>query len=105
MTYAARLTPESPCSLVFGEDEWKLLYCAANKTRKEARKPYSIKEAIDYLGRLGCPKRAPSDGHPGVKTVWVGLMKLYILRAGLSGIFRVILWVKFSPTGTAGFNA
>jgi hypothetical protein len=81
MTYAARLTPELPCSLVLGEDEWKLLYCVANKTKKEPRKPYSIKEAVDCLGRLGWPKRSPSDGHPSVKTVWVGLMKLYILLA------------------------
>jgi hypothetical protein len=29
--------------------------------------------------RLGGPKRAPSDGPPGVKTIWLGLMKLYIL--------------------------
>jgi hypothetical protein len=80
-TYAARLTPELPCSLVLGEEEWKLLYCAANKTRKEPKKPYTIKEAVDYLGRLGGPKRAPSDGPPGVKTIWIGLMKLYILLA------------------------
>jgi hypothetical protein len=25
-----------------GEDEWKLLYCAANKTRKEPKKPYTM---------------------------------------------------------------
>ncbi|MHB9292315.1 hypothetical protein Holit_01411 [Hollandina sp. SP2] len=81
MTYAARLTPELPCSLLLGEDEWKLLYCAANKRKKEPKKPYTIKEAVDYLGRLGGPKRAPSDRPPGVKTIWIGLMKLYILLA------------------------
>jgi hypothetical protein len=81
MTYMARLTPELPCSLLLGEDEWKLLYCAANKTKKEPRKAYTIKEAVDYLGWLGGPKRAPSDGPPGVKTIWIGLMKLYILLA------------------------
>jgi hypothetical protein len=35
-----------------------------------------MKEAADYLGG---PKSAPSDGPPGVKTIWIGLMKLYIL--------------------------
>jgi hypothetical protein len=64
-----------------GEEEWKMLYCVANKTKKESKKPYTIKEAIDYLGGLGGPKRAPSDGPPGVKTIWIGLMKLYILPA------------------------
>jgi hypothetical protein len=69
MTYVARLAPDLPCSLLLGEDEWKLLYCAANKTRKEPKKPYKIKEAADYLGWLGGPKRVPSDGPPGVKTI------------------------------------
>jgi hypothetical protein len=81
MTYAARLTPDMPCSLLLGEGEWKLLYCVANKSKKEPKKPYTMKEAVDYLGWLGGPKRAPSDGPPGVKTIWIGLMKLYILLA------------------------
>jgi hypothetical protein len=76
MTYAARLTPELPCSPLLGEEEWKLLYCAANKVKKEPKKPYTIKEAVDYPGRPGGPKRAPGDGPPGVKTIWIGLMKL-----------------------------
>ncbi|MDR0629578.1 MAG: IS4 family transposase [Treponema sp.] len=80
-TYAARLTPDAPCSLLLGEEEWKLLYCVANKTKKGPKKPYTMKEAVDYLGWLGGPKRAPSDGPPGVKTIWIGLMKLYILLA------------------------
>jgi hypothetical protein len=81
MTYTARLTPELPCSVLLGEEEWKLLYCVANKVKKEPKKAYSMKEAVEYLGRLGGPKRAPSDGPPGVKAVWIGLMKLYILLA------------------------
>jgi hypothetical protein len=81
MTYAARLTPDTPCSLLLGETEWKLLYCVANKTKKEPKKSYMMKEAVDYLGRLGGPKCAPSDGPLGVKTIWIGLMKLYILLA------------------------
>jgi hypothetical protein len=38
---------------------------------------------IDYLGRLGGPKRASRDGPSGVKvkTVWIGLMKLCLLLA------------------------
>jgi hypothetical protein len=47
MTYAGRCAPEPPCSLLLGEDEWKLPYRAANKVRKEPKKPYAIKEAAD----------------------------------------------------------
>jgi hypothetical protein len=81
MTYMGRLKPEAPCPVLLGADEWKLLYCIANETKKEPKKPYTMKEAVDCLGWLGGPKRAPSDGPPGVKTVWSGLMKLYILLA------------------------
>jgi hypothetical protein len=79
MTYIARICPEEPCTIFFEEEEWKLLYRTANKTKKTPRKPYSIREAVTYLGRLGGPKRAPGDGPPGVKTVWLGLNTLNTL--------------------------
>jgi hypothetical protein len=79
LTYIARIHPGLPCTILFEDDEWKILYCAANRTKKVPDKPYTVKEAADYAGRLGGPKRAPSDGPPGVKTIWTGLQKLYTL--------------------------
>jgi hypothetical protein len=79
LTYIARLNPDLPCTILFEDDEWKLLYCAANKTKKTPDKPYTIKQAVEYVGWLGGPKRDPGDGPPGVKTVWTGLQKLYTL--------------------------
>jgi hypothetical protein len=81
MTYIARIHPEEPCTTFFEEDEWKVLYCTANKTKKVPKRPYSIQEAVTYLGQLGGPKRAPSDGPPGVKAVWIGLSTLNTLLA------------------------
>ena len=81
MTYIARIHPETPCTVFFEEDEWKVLYRAANKTKKAPQNPYSIQEAVTYLGWLGGPKTAPSDGPPGVKTIWIGLDKLNTLLA------------------------
>jgi hypothetical protein len=81
MTYMARIHPKKPCTVFFEEDEWKVLYCTANKTKKAPKKPYTIEEAVTYLGQLGGPKRAPSDGPPGVKTIWTGLMTLNTLLA------------------------
>jgi hypothetical protein len=46
--------------------------------KKEPKGPYTVKEAVDYLGG---PKRAPGDGPPGEKAIWIGLIKLYILLA------------------------
>jgi len=81
MTYIARIDPEAPCTIFFEEDEWKQLYCAANKTKKAPKKPYGMREAVTYLGQLGGPKRAPSDGSPGLKTIWIGLSTLNTLLA------------------------
>jgi len=81
MTHIARIRPEEPCTIFFEEEEWKVLYCTANKTKRAPRKPYGMQEAVAYLGRLGGPKRAPSDGPPGVKAVWSGLSTLNTLLA------------------------
>jgi hypothetical protein len=81
MTYIARIYPEAPCTIFFEEEEWKALYCTGNKSKKAPKKPYSMQEAVTYLGRLGGPKRAPSDGPPGLKTVWIGLSTLNTLLA------------------------
>jgi hypothetical protein len=62
MTYAGRLTPGLPCSLLLEEDEWKLLYCIADKVKKEPKKPYTIKEAVDYFGaRIKPPQGSPAN--------------------------------------------
>jgi hypothetical protein len=81
ITYIARIHPQLPCTVCFAEDEWKLLYCTANKTRAPPEQPYTISEAVMYLSWLGGPKRAPSDSPPGLKTIWIGLDKLNTLLA------------------------
>ncbi|GMO44600.1 MAG: hypothetical protein Pg6C_06410 [Treponemataceae bacterium] len=79
LTYLGRINPELSCAVLFDEDEWKLLYCLANRTKAAPAKACSVKEAVDYAGWIGGPKRAPSDGPPGVKTIWTGLQKFYTL--------------------------
>jgi hypothetical protein len=73
LRYRAQFNPDLPSTILFEEDEWKLLYCAVNKTKKAPDKANTIKQAVDYVSWLGGPKRAPSDGPPGVKTVLTGL--------------------------------
>ncbi|GHV93575.1 hypothetical protein AGMMS50268_40780 [Spirochaetia bacterium] len=46
MTYAGRLTPELPCSILLEKEEWQLLYCVTNKTKMPPKSPYSVAEAI-----------------------------------------------------------
>jgi hypothetical protein len=65
LTYIARIHPQLPCTVLFEDEEWKTLYCAANRTKKVPLRPYTIKQAADYIGRPGGPKRAPIPCAPG----------------------------------------
>jgi hypothetical protein len=77
ITYIGRIFPNIPCNTFFDDDEWKTLYKIVNKTKYAPDEPYSLADAIMYLGTLGSYKRAPSDGPPGLKSIWKGLCKLY----------------------------
>ena len=85
ITYMSRVLPDLPCTIFFDDDEWQYLYRIIHKTKKAPKTPYSISEAVAYLGELGSYKRAPSDGPPGVKSIWNGLLKLYIIMDALVG--------------------
>lgn len=79
LTYLARISPDLPCSIIFGEDEWKILYCTANKSQTPPSEPYTIAEAVVYVARLAGWSGAKSDGVPGLKIIWLGLSKLNFL--------------------------
>jgi hypothetical protein len=77
ITYIGRILPDIPCNVFFDDDEWKVLYKIVNKTKYAPDEPYSMADAVKYLGTLGSYKRSPSDGPPGLKSIWKGLYKLY----------------------------
>jgi hypothetical protein len=77
VTYMGRIAPDAPCTVFFDDDEWKILYCIANKKKTAPDEPYSMADAVKYLGQLGGYKRSPSDGAPGLKSIWDGLLLLY----------------------------
>ena len=81
LTYTARTAPDTPCDLIFSKDEWKTLYRAANLTREAPDEPYSIALAVRYLAKLGGVSGTKSDGEPGLKVIWIGLNKLFLLNA------------------------
>jgi hypothetical protein len=77
LTFAARVLPDWPCEVLLDETGWEFLYRIAKKTRKPPEKPYSVSEAVRHIAELGSYKRAPSDGAPGLKSVWQGLFRLF----------------------------
>ena len=81
LTYTARNFPDTPCSLLFGESEWKTLFRAANRTTDCPDSPYSIADALRFVAKLGGFDGAKSDGQPGLKVIWIGLNNLFLLNA------------------------
>jgi Transposase Tn5 dimerisation domain/Transposase DNA-binding len=79
MTYLARENPESSCETMLQEEEWKVLYRIANKTSDFPEKAPTIKEAVDYVAKLGGFLGRKGDGDPGVKVIWRGLKKLNVV--------------------------
>jgi hypothetical protein len=102
LTYIARINPDLPCTVLFDDDEWKILYCAANRTMTSLRevqppeKPYTIAEAVKYVGWLGGPKTAPATARRESKLCGKASSS-YI--PCLTTANCLILWVKFSPRG------
>jgi len=81
LTFLARSAPQTPCDLIFSEPEWKTLYRAANRTTSEPEIPPSMEEAVRLVAKLGGHVASKSDGPPGLKVIWIGLNKLFLLIA------------------------
>lgn len=76
MTYLARQCPEESCAMFLEEEEWKVLYCIANRTLTVPQTVPTIKEAVSYLAKLGGFLGRKGDGEPGAKVLWKGLNEL-----------------------------
>ena len=79
ITYFARQNPEASCEYALDEDEWKLLYCMANKTNIPPKQVPTIKEAVGYLAKIGGFLGRKGDGDRGVKVIWKGLRDMSIV--------------------------
>ncbi len=79
MTYMARQYSEEPCTMFFEEEEWKVLYCIANRIPTAPDTAPTIKEAVSYLAKLGGFLGRKGDGEPGAKVIWKGLNELNIV--------------------------
>jgi len=79
LTYIARNHPDESCEICLTEDEWKILYRVANKTKKLPDKPPTIYEAVVLIAKLGGFLARKSDGFPGVVVTWRGLTSLYTI--------------------------
>lgn len=79
LLYMSRICPEASADMFLEPVEQQTLCRAARKTKDMPSRPYTLKDIIQDLAALAGRKGAPSDGPPGVKTLWKGLQKLYVL--------------------------
>jgi len=81
LTYSARVNGEAPCTVAFSDTEWQVLY-RYTKGREPPPHPPTLREAVRWLGMLGGFLARRSDGEPGVKVLWRGLLALHFMIAG-----------------------
>lgn len=79
----SRCEPESPCTPLLQEEEWRALWSYIHQRACPATTAVpTIRQAVLWLGRLGGHLGRTRDGMPGVRTLWRGLRDLPLLVAG-----------------------
>ncbi|WP_445360130.1 IS4 family transposase [Microbulbifer sp. EKSA005] len=75
MTTRARTLPDTSCTKVYSEKEWRMIWIMQAKTSPPNEAP-SMRDITRMLAGLGGFLGRSGDGEPGVKTVWQGYTKL-----------------------------
>jgi len=80
LTMLGRECPDLPASVCLEEAEWKVL--TAKYTGAVPEEPPKLRDAVNWLGRLGGYIARPKDYLPGVTTIWRGLISLLCMVEG-----------------------
>jgi hypothetical protein len=76
LTQLARVEPEQPAEAVVGAEERAVLEQASG------RRVETVREAVRAIARLGGFAGSPSEGEPGVKSLWLGVRRLDAMVEG-----------------------
>ena len=80
---SARTEPDSPCTDVLSEDEWRVLWMYFHEpVVPSGLPPPTTREAVRMIGQLGGHLGRKGDGMPGVRVLWRGWITLQILIDG-----------------------
>lgn len=79
----ARTEPDSPCTEIVSEDEWRVLWMYFHERPvPSGLPPPTMREAARMIGQLGGHLGRKGDGMPGVRVLWKGWITLQILIDG-----------------------
>jgi hypothetical protein len=76
LSKAAREQPGQAVSAWLGRDQWQALYCYTHKTNDLPPDAPSLKNAVDWIARLGGFLNRKRDGPPGAQVLWRGMRRL-----------------------------
>ncbi len=81
MTYQVRVGPDQSPTVAFSPEEITALerLAATQKPARRAGQPFTLRDAVRAMAKLGGFLGRNSDGEPGVKTLWQGYRQLQLL--------------------------
>lgn len=91
LTKLGRETPDVPCTVYFEDAQWKALVTIMHRDgRAPQHGPPSLNAAMCMVATLGGFLGRKSDGHPGPKTLWLGLQRLDDITLGMTAVIAAI---------------
>jgi hypothetical protein len=90
-----RETPDVPCTVFFEEAEWKALVAYVTQNPLPPSQPPTLQEAIRMVASLGGFLGRKGDGHPGTKSMWLGLQRLDDITSTYKVLFP---YCQFDPS-------
>jgi Transposase DNA-binding/Transposase Tn5 dimerisation domain/Druantia protein DruA len=76
LTKLGREVPNVPCTVFFEEAEWKALSVYLTQNPMPPDQPPTLNEMTRMTATLGGFLGRKCDGHPGTKSLWIGLQRL-----------------------------
>jgi len=67
----------------FDKEEWRAAYVMKNK-KLPPKRPPTLKETLWFIAGLGGFLGRKRDGHPGAKSIWIGLQRIHDMGRGIN---------------------
>ena len=85
--------PDLPCEVVFDPEEWQAAWIVAKRCPPPETPP-KLSEMVRLIAGFGGFLGRKRDGHPGPKTLWIGLQRVREFAIGIA-----VAKAVFIPTG------